>query len=360
MKAAVLTNPGHGPPTECFTYQDYPKPTMPGPGWILVRVRSFGVNHAELRSRTGYPAIPGEFIIYQPWYHVEPCTILGEDMIGEVVDSKSAAFQPGEKVVATHSGLGKAYDGSYAQFAIVHERRLWHLPQNTTVPWVVLGALPMPLVTAWQSLMVAGRLGQRPKGATVVVHGAASTVGVFAMLIAQDHGATVIGTTRSKEKIPKLKQAGGEYVLLESELDTEVLKIAPNGVDIVIELVGCDQIMRGLQWCALQGTVVLCGILNGSVTAPDFNFVKIPTGRNLSFGSLLNEGCGGQDLGARAEDVEPIFAYAIKNIESGKWKKEQFIDSTYSLQDVGKAHERARTNQAVGRFAVTVPHDDEA
>lgn len=144
MKAAVLTNPGHDLPSACFTYQDYPKPTVPGPGWILVRVRSLGVNRAELRSRTGWPAIPGEFqTMYKPWYHPEPCNILGEDFVGEVVDSRSTAFKPGDKVAACHSGAGKAFDGSYAQFVLAHERRLWHLPQNTTVSWDILGALGM-------------------------------------------------------------------------------------------------------------------------------------------------------------------------------------------------------------------------
>jgi NADPH2:quinone reductase len=127
--------------------------------------------------------IPGEFIGYQAWYHEEPCKILGEDFVGEVVESRSNAFKPGEKVAASHSGAGKAFDGSYAEFVLAHERRLWHLPQNSTVPWEVLGALGMPFITAWQSLMVAGRLAQRPKGAVVLVRGATSAVGVFSMLL---------------------------------------------------------------------------------------------------------------------------------------------------------------------------------
>jgi NADPH2:quinone reductase len=164
----------------------------------------------------------------------------------------------------------------------------------------------------------------------------------------------VIGTTRSKDKIQRLRQAGAEYALLESDLDTEVLRLAPKGADVIVELVGCDQIQRDLQWCALHGVVVLAGILNRSLTTPDFSPIMIPTGRNLSFGSLTNTGCGDPELGASSADVELMFAHAIESIQSGQWKKHEFIDTLYKLPEIGKAHERAEKDQAVGRLAVVV------
>ena len=73
MTAAVLTSPGADPPSACFTLDhNYPKPSLPGPDWVLVRIKAAGLNRAELRSRNGAkPAVP-EFGIFQADYHEDP------------------------------------------------------------------------------------------------------------------------------------------------------------------------------------------------------------------------------------------------------------------------------------------------
>lgn len=357
MKALVLTSPGKEPAAECFTYTDsYPKPSLPGPGWILVQIRATGINRAELRGRAGHPAYLGEWNLWQKYYNPDPPQILGEELVGEIVEAApDTPFKPGDKVISTHAGGGKAFDGSYAEYAICHARRVYHLPQDTKVAWELLGSLGMSYITAYGMVMITGRLGQRPNGSTVIVHGASSSVGVFTILVAKDQGAKVIATTRRKSKIEQLKRCGADHVLLEDELDKQIPILIPEGADIVTELVGADQSMRALSWTAMFGTVVVTGVLNDTGIVEGFSPFLIPTTRNLSFYSVANDGIGNHDTGATHAELEPVFAYAVERIESGKWKPEQFVDSTYHLADIGKAHERAEKNEATGKLVVLVP-----
>ncbi|KAF5026584.1 hypothetical protein F66182_1310 [Fusarium sp. NRRL 66182] len=356
MKAAVLTSPGAEPPSACFTYkEDYPKPTLPSPDWVLVRVRATGINRAELRARTGAPCFPGEFNIFQKWFHKEPPRILGEECVGEVVVAgSSSGFKVGDKVAAANYGGGKAHDGGYAEYAICHKRRTFRFPQDTKLPWEVLGALPMSLLTAWGMVMTSGRLGDRPKGSSVLVHGATSSVGVYAILIAKSHGASVLATTRQKNKVDRLKEIGADHVVLEDELEEKIPKLYPNGFDVVAELVGPDQLLRVLGWTARFGHVVASGILNLSHECPGFTPFLIPSTRCVTFASVSNDGIGDEDAGATAADIEPIYKKAVDNIESGKWRKELFIDKVYPLKDIGLAHERAEKNLATGKIVVLV------
>jgi NADPH2:quinone reductase len=85
MTAAVVIEPGPTPPAQAFAIDDaYPKPTLPGPGWLLVRVKAAGCNRAELRGRTGFaPGVP-EFGPFQAEYHPDPPRVLGEEFVGVV------------------------------------------------------------------------------------------------------------------------------------------------------------------------------------------------------------------------------------------------------------------------------------
>lgn len=218
--------------------------------------------------------------------------------------------------------------------------------------WELLGALGMSFITAYGTIVISGRLGQRPKASTVIVHGATSAVGVFAILIAKDHSATVIATTRQKSKIQQLKNCGADHVLLEDELDDQIPRVAPDGVDIVAELVGADQSIRALGWTAMSGTVVVSGVLNKTGLVEGFSPFLIPSTRSLSFYSVSNDGIGNTDAGAAHADLEPVFAYAVDRIESGTRKPEQFVESTYHLADVGATHERAERKEATGKLVV--------
>lgn len=356
MKAAVLTNASHDAPPKCFTYQsDYPRPSLPSPEWVLCRVHASGLNRAELRGRTGAAPFIAEFIIFQKEYHEEPPKILGEEFVGEVEEAGTqSGYRQGDKVTGFVYGGGKAYDGAYAEFVLCHRRRLYRLP-DTNLPWNVLAAIPMSMYTAWGALMLAGRLRERPKGSIVLIHGATSSVGIWGLLVAKDAGSIVIATTRNPDKVHKLKEAGADHVVLDQDVQAEVPKLYPDGVDVVVELVGPDCVMDTVNLCGRYGTTVLVGPLNKHWSAGPFEPFSIPPTRNVSFFTMTNSGLGSEDADVDHETVNRLLADVIGKVEKGTFPPEVFLDKTFKLPDVGEAHEYMENNKAVGKVVVTVP-----
>ncbi|EXJ90984.1 hypothetical protein A1O1_04091 [Capronia coronata CBS 617.96] len=376
MAAMVLTNPSPlpTPPYSCFTYRsDYPRPTLPDPEWTLVRIHACGLNRAELRSRAGLPPGIPEFNIFQAEYHADPPAILGEEFVGEVeLAGSRSGFEPGERVAGIVYGGGKAHDGSYAQYSICHSRRLFRLPKpkaaTTTssssssssghhLSWEVLAAIPMSMVTAYGCIVLAGGLERKrnltSSPITVLVHGATSSVGIWAILLAKERGATVIATTRNASKAAHLQKCGADHVLLEDQLDHDLPRLVPNGVDIVLELVGPNQTMRSLGFAARYGTVVVAGVLNLEWDAGGFNPVMIPPTRNLSFYTLTNSGVGNEDDGI--DQIEGLLADVIGKVESGVFPVDCFLDRTFRLDQMGEAHDYMERNKAMGKVVVSVP-----
>ncbi|KAJ9628227.1 hypothetical protein H2204_009487 [Knufia peltigerae] len=356
MKAAVLTNPGYDAPPKCFTYQhDYPRPSLPSPEWVLCRVHAAGLNRAELRGRTGAAPFIAEFIIFQKEYHEDPPKILGEDFVGEVEEAGArSGFQQGDKVTGFVYGGGKAYDGAYAEFVLCHRRRLYRLPQ-TSLAWNVLAAIPMSMYTAWGALMLAGRLRERPPRSIVLIHGATSSVGIWALLIAKDAGSVVIATTRNSDKVQRLKEAGADHVILDKDIEEEVAKLYPVGVDVVIELVGPDRVMGCVSLCARYGTTVLVGPLNKHWGAGQFEPFSIPPTRNVSFFTMTNSGPGSEDADVDHETIDKLLEDVIRKVENGTYPQDIFLHKTFELADIGHGHEYMEENRAVGKVVVTVP-----
>lgn len=355
MVATVLTTPGAQPPSACFSYvEDYPRPSLPSQDWILCRVHAVGLNRAELRGRDGHPPFMPEFNIFQAEYHTDPPKILGEEFVGFVEEAGSTSgFTCGEKVTGFIYGGGKAYDGAYAQYTIAHKRRLFRLPQSTKLSWEMLATVPMSFWTAYGSIVLSGRLPERKPGATVMIHGATSSVGTFGILLAKERGATVIATTRQKHKLSRLEEIGADYAILEENIEQEVLERFPRGMDIILELVGPDQIQRSLGLLARYGTLVVTGVLNLGWKATGFNPMTIPSTRNLTRHIMTNSGTGTQD--EELELVEPALGEAVRNIESEKWPKDHILDRTFQLSEAGAAHTYMEENRARGKVVMIIP-----
>lgn len=262
----------------------------------------------------------------------------------EVAGSETR-FSKGDPVAGFIYGGGKAHDGAYAEYTICHSQRLWKLPESS-LSWEVLGAIPMSMWTAYGSLFQAG---QSTEGSTVLIHGSTSSVGVWACLLAKDAGCTVIATTRQQGKVEKMKSAGADHVLLEENLKEDVKKVAPNGVDCLLELVGPDKIQElALPNLAKHGSVVVTGVLTKQWAMKDFTPAMIPPTRKMTFYSLTP----GEE---EAEGVERVIGEVVKKVEDGTFKPEVFLDKTFPLKFVGFAHEHMEESKAVGKVVVTVP-----
>jgi NADPH2:quinone reductase len=204
----------------------------------------------------------------------------------------------------------------------------------------------MSMWTAHGSLFQAAQL---QKGATVLIHGATSSVGVWAVLLAKSAGCTVIATTRQSSKIAKLESLGADHILLEDNLDTKLKSLYPKGVDTILELVGPDTLTSlALPNLAKHGSVVVTGVLTKQWAMKEFTPALIPPTRKMTFYSLE----AGQE---EEEGVERVIEEVIRKVEGGEFKAEQFLDRTFGLEEIGEAHGYMEENRAVGKVVVTVP-----
>ena len=242
MRAAVVDTPG-GP--DVLAVRDVPTPE-PRPGWTLVRVRAFGLNRSELMTRQG---LSGDAVHFP--------RVLGIECVGTVeasVDEDAPA--PGTTVAAVMGEMGRAYDGGYAEYALLPTERLMAL--QTALPWDVLGALPETFLTARGSL---DAMGLAP-GSTLLVRGGTSSLGMAAIGLGVADGLRVLATTRSEAKAAALRAAGAADVLIDTGT------FAGLGADGVLDLVGGPAVLDSLRAVVPGGIVCNSGIL-GSEWAID-------------------------------------------------------------------------------------------
>src|SRR5690242_20858583 len=177
MKAIVISTYG-GP--EVLTVTELPDP-VPAEGEILIRVRAFGLNHAESYMRSG------------AWGQVAPVT--GIECAGTVQADPSGRLAAGTAVVALLGGMGRTRNGSYAELVTVPASNV--IPVRTSMAWTSLVAIPEVYGTAWSALF--GIMDLRP-GQTVLVRGATSALGQAAVNIAAGAGLTVLASSRRADR----------------------------------------------------------------------------------------------------------------------------------------------------------------
>jgi len=136
MQAAVVETAG-GP--EVLELRERPIPTAQ-PGWVLIKVKAFGINRSELFTRQGHSP------------SVRFPRILGIEAVGEVVEAPGAEFRAGETVATAMGGMGRQFDGSYAEDTCVPASQVQVL--QTTLEWPTLAALPEMLQTARGGLSI--------------------------------------------------------------------------------------------------------------------------------------------------------------------------------------------------------------
>ncbi|MFD5234600.1 zinc-binding dehydrogenase [Streptomyces qaidamensis] len=236
----------------------------------------------------GFPRIPG---------------IEGVGVVDQA--DQDSGLRPGQQVATMMGGMGRSFDGSYAQYVIVPAGQV--IPFETGLPWEVAGALPEMFQTAYGSL--ATGLGLQA-GQTLLIRGGTSTVGLSVATIAKDLGATVVSTTRSPDRTGELRAVGVDHPLVDNgTIVDQVRELVPDGVDAVLELVGCSVLADTFRTVRRHGTVCFAGALAGQWTIPDFTPFMIPNGVRLT-----SYAGGAADLPAQ------VFRQHLQAIAAGRLK----------------------------------------
>jgi NADPH:quinone reductase-like Zn-dependent oxidoreductase len=260
MRAAVCVRAG-GP--EVLEVHEVPVPAV-REGWSLVRVRGAGLNRSELRTRQGHsPSVTFP-------------RVLGIECVGSVAVSTDPSLPEGSTVAAVMGGMGREFDGGYAEYALLPNALL--MPVTTTLAWDVLAALPETYLTAQGALDALG-----PVAGRLLIRGGTSSVGLAAASIATGHGVEVAATTRRPDKIDALTAVGVDHALLDTggALAASVRAIWPDGPDHVLDLVGASTAVDSLQLARRGGTVCVAGSLSGWLIPNLEPIAMIPSGTKL-------------------------------------------------------------------------------
>lgn len=324
MRAIIVEHSG---PPEVFQIKQIQRPE-PETGWVLVRVKAFGLNRSEMFTRQGHSP------------DVEFPRILGIEVAGEVENDPSGKFYQGQKVVCVMGGMGRQFDGGYAEYVVLPVERL--IPIQTKLTWDIIGAVPETFLTAWSSLTESLEI---QSGQTLLVRGGTSSVGMSTISIAKNEGLTILATTRNETKQQALLDVGTDYVLIDDgNIAKKVRAIFPDGVDRVQELVGTKTLLDSLRATKPRGIVCVTGILGNEWAIANFEPIpQIPSSVRLT--SYASESLNIATAGTALQNY-------IWRIEKGEYTVP--IDRVFAFDEIVAAHHYMESNQATGKLVVVL------
>jgi NADPH:quinone reductase len=298
--------------------EDRPDPQA-SRGELLVRVRSAGLNSADmLQLRGHYPAPPGF-----------PPDIPGMELAGEVVATGPDAerFEVGDRVMAVVGG------GAQAELAIVHERGTMPVPDG--LDWPAAGGLPEVFTTAHDAIFSQAQL--RP-GEHLLVHGAAGGVGTAAVQLGREAGARVTASVRHEELRARVEDLGATVIAPEG--------FAEHGpFDVVLELVGAGNLAENLQALAMGGRISVIGI-GGSGPVSEINLLAVMGKRARIHGSTLRA----RPLEEKAIAMRLVEKEVLPLFEAGRL--EVPVAATFRLDEIAQAYERFQAGGNLGKIVL--------
>lgn len=320
MRAAVLDAPG---PPEALEVREVAVPVAAS-GEALIKVEACGLNRSELHTRLGL----ADGVVFP--------RVLGIEATGVVVDCPGGELAPGTQVAAMMGGMGRTFDGGYAEYTCVPVAQT--VPFASDLDWATLGAVPEMLQTAHGSLTVG--LDARP-GQSLLIRGGTSSVGMATAVLARRLGMTVFSTTRDPDRVDVLRDIGVQHPLVDDgDIAGQVRRVVPDGVDTAIELVGTPTLPDTLRATRVHGVVCFTGMLSNQWTVRDFYPIEyLPRGVRLTA------------YGGDARDLPPeVLQGFLDDVAAGRAPVP--IDRTYRLEQIAEAHADMEAGQATGKLVV--------
>jgi NADPH:quinone reductase-like Zn-dependent oxidoreductase len=319
MKAAVVHQPGA---PDVLKIEPRPVPTAE-PGQVLIRVKARGINRSEMFTRQGLSP------------DVRFPRVLGIEATGIVESAPGGEFKPGDIVASVMGGMGRDFDGSYAEFTLVPAAQVKRI--MTQLSWETLGAIPEMLQTAWGSLYRALRL---TAGETLLIRGGTTSIGLAAAAIASHRDVTVYATTRSAGRRDFLLSNGASDVFIDGGAIAKEVNARVGGVDKVLELIGTGTLEDSLRCAREGGAVCLTGMVGNSWIIESFEpMAVIPKGVYLT----IYDG-GVEDFMAMPfDELASQIADDSMKVQIGK---------VFHLEDIVDAHRLMESNSAGGKIVV--------
>jgi NADPH2:quinone reductase len=325
MKAIEITE--FGAP-EVLQLCERPLPQLKS-GEILIKVHAAGVNRPDVFQRQGnYPVPPGA------------SDLPGLEVAGEIVDGElgDSGFHKGDLVCALVQG------GGYAEYCAAPLAQCLPVPAGLTA--LQAAALPETFFTVWSNVFERARLSP---GETLLVQGGSSGIGVTAIQIATALGHRVFATAGSDDKCRACEDLGAELgINYRTEDFEEVVKAATEGrgVDVILDMVGGDYLVREIKTLADDGRLVVIALLGGAKGQLDLS--QILRRRLTVTGSTL-----------RPRPVE-FKAYIAAQLKERVWpllatgKVKPVIYQTFPLEQAAQAHALMESSAHVGKIMLTV------
>jgi putative PIG3 family NAD(P)H quinone oxidoreductase len=277
---------------------------------LRIRVRTAGVNRADLLQRAGhYPPPPGA------------SDVLGLECAGEVVEAGAGVrgWRVGDRAMALLAG------GGYATEVVVDAGSAMHVP--AALSWEEAGAFPEVFLTAFLNVF---ELARAKAGEALLVHGGGSGVGTAATTLAKLAGLRVIVTAGSREKCDRCLAHGADVAIDYNEEDF-VERARP--VDVVLDHIGARYLPRDLQALNTGGRVVVIGSMGGPGTI-DLDVTALLAKRQQIIGSTLRA----RPPAEKAEIVASFLRRFGQDLEAGRVRP--VIDSVFPLAEMEAAHRR--------------------
>jgi NADPH:quinone reductase-like Zn-dependent oxidoreductase len=301
---------------------------QPKKGELLVKVRAASLNRGEILARISLHAV----------HEARPA---GGDCAGEVeaVGEGVTAFRKGDRV------MGRAR-GCLAEYTLMSVEQAAPMPARLS--WEEAGSVPGAAITAYEAICALGRL---KAGETLLVVGAPSGVGTFGVQIGKYLGAKVIGTSRSADKLEKLKRVGMDLgiVVGSGGFADAVLKATDGkGVDLAINLVGGGAFPDCVRSLANKGRLAIVGYLDDKLTA-EVNLETVH-GKRLQIFGVSNALMSVAD---RAEAMRGFIRDILPGLVEGKIAP--IVDKVFPFHELPAAKAYVETDAQLGKVVVTMP-----